>query len=141
MRFSTLVTFMLPLSALAAPSLVERQSAALEAARKDVVDGLANAGKAVNTTLAQAAAIKNPPQQAVIYDATKVQGNLAFANAAVDRIGDSIQAAEPSKESEYVKYSLVTTPSRVRLANIANSAFVLVANWKSYRVSSKPRTS
>lgn len=103
MRFSTLVTFMLPLSALAAPSLVERQSAALEAARQDVVDGLAKAGKAVNTTLAQAAAIKSPLQQAVIYGATKVQGDIAFANAAVDRIAAQIQAAVPSKESEYVK--------------------------------------
>lgn len=141
MRLSTLVTFMLPLSALAAPSLVERQSAALEAARKDVVDGLANAGKAVNTTLAQAATIKSPSQQAVIYDVTKVQADIAFANAAVDRIGASIQAAEPSKESEYVNYSLTTAPPRVRLASVVNSAFVPLANLKSSRASSAPRTS
>jgi len=99
MRFSAIAAFVLPLSALAAPSLVERQSA-LDAARQQVVDGLTNAGAALNATLAQAAAITRPPQQAVIADATKAQGDIALAGAAVERIGAAILAATPPQESD-----------------------------------------
>jgi len=47
---------MLPVSALAAPSLFGRQSA-LDDARNQVVDGLVGATGALNTTLSQATAI------------------------------------------------------------------------------------
>lgn len=103
MRFS-IAAFVLPLSALAAPSLLERQSA-LDVARQQVVDGLTNASNALNTTIAQAAAIKRPPQQAVITDATKAQGDIAIAGAAVERIGAAILAAVAPQESEYVKFT------------------------------------
>lgn len=102
MRFSTIAAFVLPLSALAAPSLIERQSA-LDAARQQVVDGLTNASTALNTTIAQAAAIKRPSQQAVIDDANQAQGNITLAGAAVERIGAAILAAAAPQESEYVK--------------------------------------
>jgi len=102
MRFSAIAAFGLPLSALAAPSLVARQSA-LDAARQQVVDGLTNAGNALNTTLAQAAAIKRPPQQAVIADATKALGDIALAGAAVERIGAAILATTPPQESDQLQ--------------------------------------
>jgi hypothetical protein len=101
MRLSTLVAFMLPLSALAAPSLVERQSA-LDAARQQVVDGLTSATSALNTTLLQAQAIKRPPQKAVIDDTTKAQGDITLAGAAVEKIGAAIAAKTAPQESEYV---------------------------------------
>lgn len=107
MRLSTLVAFTLPFSALAAPVLTQRQSA-LDLARQQVVDGLTNAGTALNTTLTQATAIDNPPQQAVIDDTIKAQADLASASAAVDRIGNAIVAATPPNEAECVRYSLVS---------------------------------
>ena len=103
MRLSTIAALMFPLSALAAPPLIVRQ-ASLDAARQQVVDGLTNASNALNTTVAQAAAIKRAPQQAVIDDANKAQGDIALAGAAVERIGAAILAATPPQESEYVEF-------------------------------------
>lgn len=101
MRFSILVAFTLPFSVLAAPVLTQRQSA-LDLARQQVVDGLTNAGTALSTTLTQATAIVDPPQQAVIDDTIKAQADLASAGAAVERIGNAIVAALPPNEAEYV---------------------------------------
>jgi len=109
MLFSILVAFVTPLSALAAPSLVQRQPApvpdlaALDAARIQVVEGLANAGIALNTTIAQATAIKRPSQQAVIDGANDALGDIALANGAVERIGAAILAGVAPDEAEYVK--------------------------------------
>lgn len=99
MRFSTLVAFTLPFSVLAAPVLIQRQSA-LDIARQQVVDGLTNAGTALNTTLAQASAIDHPPQQAVIDDTIQAQADIALAGAAVERIGAAIVAAQAPNEAE-----------------------------------------
>ena len=99
MRFSTLVAFTLPFSVLAAPVLVQRQSA-LDIARQQVVDGLTNAGAALDTTLAQATAIEHPPQQAVIDDTVQAQADIALAGAAVERIGAAIVAAQVPNEAE-----------------------------------------
>ena len=101
MRFSTLVAFTLPFSALAAPVLIQRQSA-LDLARQQVVEGLTNAGTALDTTLAQATAIEHPPQQAVIDDTIKAQADIALASAAVERIGNAIVAAQVPNEAECV---------------------------------------
>jgi hypothetical protein len=98
MRFSTLVAFTLPFSVLAAPSLLKRQSA-LDVARQQVVDGLTNAGIALDTTLVQATAID---QQAVIDDAINAQADIALASAAVERIGAAIVAGVAPEEAECV---------------------------------------
>jgi len=99
MRFSAVIGFMLPVSALAAPSLFGRQSA-LDDARNQVVDGLVGTASALNTTLSQATAIQDPPQQAVIDDTIKAQGDLALASAAVESIGAAIQAGVAPQESD-----------------------------------------
>jgi len=99
MLLSAVIGFMLPVSALAAPSLFGRQSA-LDDARNQVVDGLVGATGALNTTLSQATAIQNPPQQAVIDDTIKAQGDIALAGAAVENIGAAIQAGVAPQESD-----------------------------------------
>lgn len=101
MRFSPFLAFTLPFSALAVPVLVPRQNA-LDLARQQVVEGLTNAGIALDTTVAQATAIINPPQQAVIDDAIQAQADLALAGAAVERIGAAIVAAVVPNEAECV---------------------------------------
>jgi len=117
MRLSYLIASMLPLSALAAPSLVVRQStpavpstapspspspslSALDTARQEVVDGLTNAAKALNATILEAQTIKGPLQQTVIDDATRGLANITFAGAAVEQIGKSILAGTPPLESD-----------------------------------------
>src|SRR5258708_207352 len=99
MRFSTVYMFMLPLSTLAVPSLVRRQSP-LASASKEAGDGLSGARGGSNTTLSRARAMKPPPQQAVIDDATKAQGDIALADAAVGKIGAAITAGVAPQEAE-----------------------------------------
>lgn len=101
MRFSPLLAFTLPFSVLAAPALVPRQNA-LDLARQQVVEGLTNAGIALDTTLAQATAIVDPPQQAVIDDTIQAQADIALAGAAVERIGAAIVAGVVPNEAECV---------------------------------------
>jgi hypothetical protein len=113
MRVSALLAFTLPFSALAAPALVRRQTAAidpaaaidlaaLDLARQQVVEGLTNAGIALETTLAQATAIVDPPQQDVIDDTIQAQADIALAAAAVERIGAAIVAGIAPVEAECV---------------------------------------
>jgi len=114
MRFSAFLAFTLPLSALAAPALVRRQSA-LDLARQQVVEGLTNAGIALDTTLAQATAIEDPPQQDVIDGAIQAQADIALASAAVDRIGAAIVAGVVPLEAECVHIPAMAPPRVCRV--------------------------
>ena len=113
MRLSTLVVFTLPFSALAAPVLTQRQSA-LDLARAQVVEGLTNAGTALDSILAQATAIVDPPQQVVIDDTIQAQADIADAGAAVERIGNAIVAALPPNEAECVDTPPTCARARAR---------------------------
>lgn len=98
MRLSYLFASILPLSALAAPTVVVRQSD-LDTARQEVVDGLTNAAKALNATLIEFLAI-HPPHQVLIDDTLQALGNITFAGAAVQHIGDALLHGTMPLESD-----------------------------------------
>jgi len=101
MRFSTLVAFVLPLSALAAPYPVQPTSE-LDIFRNLFVQGLIDAGNALNATIALAQTIQNPPQQEVIDGAVQANENIRLSGEAVVRIGAALDAGLTPADAEYV---------------------------------------
>jgi len=96
---------MLPLSALAAPALVERQSqveAQLDRQRTNLVENLVKTIDAVNRALPQAQSIRNPQQRAVVKDLKDAQQKLAVVDRSVRNIAEALQARRQPEDREYV---------------------------------------
>jgi len=101
MRFSTLVAFLLPLSALAAPSLVRRDAAAFNQLSKGMSDAVVALGAAFSAAL-------RPPQQSDARDATRQEfiSLSAFTSGPVlARVGNAVQEGRQPSNDEYVDTS------------------------------------
>jgi len=102
MRVATFVAFMLPLSALAAPTSSVQSTAELDYARDQFFQGFIDTSTALNATIDTAKAITFPPQQDVIDGATKAYVNLRLAGDTLMRIVAALEVQKMPAESEYV---------------------------------------
>ena len=116
MRFSTIVAFMLPLTALAAPTLVERQNndPVLERARVKFLNGFDSSKQALDVALGIATRLnlQNEVNTINTTRGARFQGEL---KRAVDRIVQSIDRNGVPADGEYVDtphwFTIIDTPS------------------------------
>ena len=106
MRFSTLVAFILPLSALAAPSLVKRDAAddddPYRQQRTDLANALGAANIALEWIVTYSKGASQPQIQEVIRKAKKAQGHIVTAIKVEESIVALVKAKQAVKLDEYV---------------------------------------
>lgn len=124
MRFSSLVAFMLPLSALAAP-LVQRDS--IDDLRDQILAGLNTIDTELPTVLTKGQAIQQVSQKAVVNDIVNVAKvdleKFGFVVTAATNIANAIQAHQTPEEREYV----ATPNAHFQVKILIKAPFVLAA--------------
>jgi len=100
MRFSTLVAFLLPLSALAAPSLIRRDAVAFNKLSKGISDAIFAFGAILATS-----AEREPAEQSIALNTgTQAFTSLSglYSGPAIARVGNAVQEGRQPSNDEYV---------------------------------------
>lgn len=100
MRFSTLIAFVLPLSALAAPSFVRRESEFDAAVRRFKV-GINDMTVVLTKILGMAFGLPQQQRDAVIADTNKAISGTTFSGQ-VDEVLDALRQGKQPSSTEYV---------------------------------------
>ncbi len=113
MRFFTFVAFMLPLSALAAPTPASTSisasqpsatdlAAQIDEARARFAQAFGDTSLALNATIDQLSVSKDSRNRGLLKTALKANKNLGIAFTAALNIDADVQAGKPPLEAEYV---------------------------------------
>ena len=111
MRFSSLVAFMLPLSALAAPLVQSQAQDGINAVRDQIVTDLTTLKKSLGTLHAKGEEIKKKSNKGIVNDIVNTvkdsQGFFEVVFVAATNIGQAITAGKQPEDNEYVDTSNV----------------------------------